>query len=187
MPPENRRFSAGTCIFLQEEAFFCRKMHFSAGKGIFLQENTFLCRKTQFCADVSRGLRIMNCSLFSDEKLEKAVTVDLKKHPAQKVGTSKAQALSTQGSRQVCLSLCLKAYNAKHFTIRSNFPKFFLEIFLGNPEFRERKTHKHKQICGIVPGLGGCQKFVYVFFWVIPYGGAKTHKQNSPKNPGTIP
>ena len=31
--------------------------------------------------------------------------------------------------------------------------------------FRERKTHKHKQICGIVPGLGGCQKFVYVFFF----------------------
>ena len=30
--------------------------------------------------------------------------------------------------------------------------------------FRERKTHKHKQICGIVPGLGGWRNFVYVFF-----------------------
>ena len=26
--------------------------------------------------------------------------------------------------------------------------------------FRQRKTHKHKQICGIVPGLGGCQNYV---------------------------
>ena len=29
----------------------------------------------------------------------------------------------------------------------------------------KEKTHKHKQICGIVPGLGGCQNFVYVFFF----------------------
>ena len=27
-----------------------------------------------------------------------------------------------------------------------------------------KKTHKHKQICGIVAGLGGCQNFVYVLF-----------------------
>ena len=26
----------------------------------------------------------------------------------------------------------------------------------------EKKTHKHKQIRGIVTGLGGCQEFVYV-------------------------
>ena len=38
-----------------------------------------------------------------------------------------------------------------------------------------KKTHKHKQICGSVPGLGGCQNFVYVFFRVIPYGGGKKH------------
>ena len=39
---------------------------------------------------------------------------------------------------------------------------------------RERKkTQKHKQICGIVPGLRGCQHFIYVFFGVIPYGGEK--------------
>ena len=52
-----------------------------------------------------------------------------------------------------------------------------------------KKTHKHKQICGIVPGLGGCQKFVYVFFCSghFLWGEKKTHKQNSPKNPGTIP
>ena len=42
------------------------------------------------------------------------------------------------------------------------------------PNSGKEKTHKHKQICGIVPGLGGCQKVVYVFFSrVIPYGGEK--------------
>ena len=30
---------------------------------------------------------------------------------------------------------------------------------------RERKTHKHKQICGIAPGLGGRQNFLYVVFF----------------------
>ena len=32
------------------------------------------------------------------------------------------------------------------------------------PSSGKEKTHKHKQIYGIVPGLGGCQKFVYVVF-----------------------
>ena len=36
----------------------------------------------------------------------------------------------------------------------------------------QKKTHKHKQICGIVPGLSGCQNFVYVFFLM----GEKKHK-----------
>ena len=53
-------------------------------------------------------------------------------------------------------------------------------ILLRFGDFRERKTHKHKQICGIVPGLGGCQKLFMCFFRVIPYGGEKTHKQNPP-------
>ena len=54
-------------------------------------------------------------------------------------------------------------------------------LWTGKSCFRVgKKTHKHKQICGIVPGLGGWQHFVYVFFRVIPYGGEKTHKQNSP-------
>ena len=30
---------------------------------------------------------------------------------------------------------------------------------------REEKTHTHKQIRGIVPGLGGWQNFVYASFW----------------------
>ena len=49
----------------------------------------------------------------------------------------------------------------------------------------KEKTHKHKQICGIVPGLGGCQIFVYVFFRVIPYGGEEKHiNKVPPKIPG---
>ena len=55
--------------------------------------------------------------------------------------------------------------------------------------FRERKRHKHKQICRIcriVPGLGGWQKYVYVI-WGYSLWGRKTHKQNPPQNPGIIP
>ena len=59
-----------------------------------------------------------------------------------------------------------------------SFPSSLHSSFSGKD-----KTHKHKQICGIVPGLGGWQKFVYVLFWVIPYGGEETHKQNPSKIP----
>ena len=45
-------------------------------------------------------------------------------------------------------------------TLMGRFPEC-----LNGPLFRERKTHKHKQICGIVPGLGGFQNFVYVFYF----------------------
>ena len=44
----------------------------------------------------------------------------------------------------------------------------------------KKKTHKHKQIRGIAPGLGGWQKFVYVFFFGSFLMGGKTHKQNPP-------
>ena len=30
----------------------------------------------------------------------------------------------------------------------------------------KEKAHKRKQICRIVPGLGGWQNFVYVFFFL---------------------
>ena len=53
-------------------------------------------------------------------------------------------------------------------------------FFGGGRNVHQEKKHKHKQVCGIVPGLGGWQKLVYVFFLVIPYGGEKTHKQNPP-------
>ena len=43
------------------------------------------------------------------------------------------------------------------------------------------KTHKHKQICGIVPGLGGVPKFcLCVFFSAHSLWGRKTHKQSPP-------
>ena len=45
---------------------------------------------------------------------------------------------------------------------------------------RERTTHKHKRMWGMVPGLGGCN-FVHVFVGVIPYGGAKHINENSQK------
>ena len=61
----------------------------------------------------------------------------------------------------------------------------------AHPNFRERKAHKHKQMCGIVAGLGGGQKLVYVFFFrVIPAGGEKhinkIPPQKSRENPVNI-
>ena len=54
------------------------------------------------------------------------------------------------------------------------------------PLHQGKKTHKRKQICWIVPGLGGYQTFV--IFQVISYVGEKAYKQKSPpQNPGTIP
>ena len=51
-----------------------------------------------------------------------------------------------------------------------------------------KKTHKHKQICPIVPGLGGCQTICLCFFFFSFLMGEKeAQKQKSPKNPGTIP
>ena len=49
--------------------------------------------------------------------------------------------------------------------------------------YQGRKTHKHKQMCGIVPGLDGWQDFGFVFFLM----GRNAHKPNPPQNPGTIP
>ena len=39
-------------------------------------------------------------------------------------------------------------------------------------------------MCGIVPGLGGCQKFVYVFFSGHSLGGEKHINKIPPKIPG---
>ena len=51
--------------------------------------------------------------------------------------------------------------------------------------FPERKTHKHKQIRGIVPGLGGWQKaYLCVCF---QYGEKEQVNKPPPPNPGTIP
>ena len=60
-------------------------------------------------------------------------------------------------------------------------PRYFLK------SIRERKkTHKYKQVCGIVPGLRGCQNFVYVFFFFGSFlMGEKKHiNKMPPKIPG---
>ena len=77
---------------------------------------------------------------------------------------------------------------SKSFSTKTLWLKHYYRCqgFVHNIYLGERKTHKHKQICGIVPGLDGRQKFVYMFFCsgIIPYGGEKAHKQNPPRIPG---
>ena len=50
----------------------------------------------------------------------------------------------------------------------------------------KEKAHKHKQICRIVPGLGGCQKVVYVFFLFSGHSlwGGKHINKIPPQIPG---
>ena len=52
-----------------------------------------------------------------------------------------------------------------------------------NPKSRKEKTHKHKLICGIVPGLSGWPNFIYVFFGVIHIGEEKHINKFPPKIP----
>ena len=55
----------------------------------------------------------------------------------------------------------------------------------SRPISEKEKTHKLKQICGIVPGLGGCQKVVYVFLFGSFLMGEKKHINKIPqKIPG---
>ena len=60
-----------------------------------------------------------------------------------------------------------------------------VKIFV-NPNANDsgEKTHKHKQICGIVPGLGGCQQFVYLLFSGHSLWGEKHIKKVPPTIPG---
>ena len=59
---------------------------------------------------------------------------------------------------------------------------------VGQPVFLQGKkqTHKHKRICRIVPGLGGCQKCVCVFFFFGSFlmGDKKHINKIPPKMPG---
>ena len=48
--------------------------------------------------------------------------------------------------------------------VRKKWAGLPTDVYTSVPNFRERKTHKHKHISGTVLGLGGWQKFVYVFF-----------------------
>ena len=61
----------------------------------------------------------------------------------------------------------LPGHNAKFPNSDLNFAVDFVWGGFSPPVLLsgKEKAHKHKQICGIVPGLGGCQKFVYVFFF----------------------
>ena len=68
-----------------------------------------------------------------------------------------------------------------YFMFRS-FRRFCVWIFTQG-----HKTHKHKQICGIVPDWGGGKTLLMCFYRVIPYGGNKIPPPpNQDKNPRTI-
>ena len=60
----------------------------------------------------------------------------------------------------------------------------------GSSSAKSQGKKKHINInkfAGLSRDSGGCQKFVYAFFSGHSLWGRKTHKQNSPQNPGTIP
>ena len=62
----------------------------------------------------------------------------------------------------------------------------FLTLRVATPWSRKRKTREHKQICGIISGFGGWQKFVYVPFFGSFLMGEKEHikfPQKSRDNP----
>ena len=65
--------------------------------------------------------------------------------------------------------------------------KFYITVIV----FAEKEKHINiNKFAGLSPRLGGYQKVVYVFFFFFSghsLWGRKTHKQNSPQNPGTIP
>ena len=68
---------------------------------------------------------------------------------------------------QETIAIALLCWRVKRLHAKSLDNRMSYTWFSGN------KTHKQKQIRGIVPGLGGWQKLVYVIFGVIPYGGEK--------------
>ena len=85
-----------------------------------------------------------------------------------------------------------QAKNVKNRQKVSKIFSTFFDNFRAAPVFRpvlggSGKNTWRKQICGIVPGLGGCQNFVYVFFGGHSLWGRKTHKRSPPQIPGTIP
>ena len=68
----------------------------------------------------------------------------------------------------------------------------FMNFSRGHSGKQARFSGKEKHIninkfVGLSRDWVGAKKLFMCFFRVIPYGGGKTHKQNSPKNPGTIP
>ena len=61
-------------------------------------------------------------------------------------------------------------------------PKISSEMHQG-----KKKHININKFAGLSRDWVGAKNLFMCFFRVIPYGGEKTHKQNSPKNPGTIP
>ena len=51
----------------------------------------------------------------------------------------------------------------------------------------KKKDININKFAGLSRDWVGAKNSFMCFFRAIPHGGEKTHKQNSPKNPGTIP
>ena len=59
---------------------------------------------------------------------------------------------------------------------------------IGAPQNQGKKKHINiNKFAGLSWVWVGGKILLMCFFWVIPYGGEKTHKHNPPKNPGTVP
>ena len=78
-----------------------------------------------------------------------------------------------QGFPNMPFVKCLSGFAEAPYQAPPSSPPWF-------PKSAKEKTHKHKQICGIVPGLGGRQYFVYACFSGQSLWGRKTHKQSPP-------
>ena len=67
--------------------------------------------------------------------------------------------------------------------LMGRFPSVGRFPTLTAPFSGKEKYININKICGIVPGLGGCRKVVYVFFFLGSFlmGKEKTHKQNPPQ------
>ena len=86
-----------------------------------------------------------------------------------------------------CLNTPVKLSVAKKGLFVTPLPRGGNPASNPSPKSGKEKTHKHKQICGIVPELGGCHIFclcLFLFFLGSFLMGRKTQKQNPPKIPG---
>ena len=84
----------------------------------------YVCVCMCVCVCLPAGMHPLGVeAAYRSGNFKKAVTVDFKEHPAQKVGT-RSRGVSAQGLRQG-FSWCLKSWNCQHFTIREHFSKNF--------------------------------------------------------------
>ena len=81
------------------------------------------------------------------------------------------------GDRSLSLSRLFQIYLLQFFLIFSIFS-----------DFQGKKKHINiNKFAGLSRVWVGGKNLFMFFFRVIPHGGEKTHKQNPPINPGTIP